>query len=194
MEKLAAAARGESLQLRLACIHPQLTRSWQQLSGDLQLQIGGTLSMEVGGGRLAACSYSASETTLSSGLVGSTMHIDYCIVEDYLEAANHCVTHLRPTPCPGLQDIMERLVDKVQFEVQDAERMLCANLNTLALVHILAAAPRESGSQDAATVEGPVADNSQSNPLKRPRQRKYDRADAVAEAVRLLEQSYRQVQ
>lgn len=87
---------------------------------------------------------------------------------------------------------MERLVDKVQFEVQDAERMLCANLNTLALVHILAAAPRESGSQDAAMVEGSVADNSQS---KRPRQRKYgNRADAVAEAVRLLEQSYRQVQ
>jgi hypothetical protein len=102
MEKLAAAARGESLQLRLACIHPQLTRSWQQLSGDLQLQIGGTLSMEVGGGRLAACSYSASETTLSSGLVGSTMHNDLCIVEDYSGGAKSLRDPSAPHPLPWI--------------------------------------------------------------------------------------------
>lgn len=38
-------------QLRLACTHPQLTRHWKNLQSDLQLTLGGTLSMEVGAGR-----------------------------------------------------------------------------------------------------------------------------------------------
>lgn len=46
-EKLREDAANRLLQLRLACIHPQLTKHWQQLSTDLQLDVGGTLSMEV---------------------------------------------------------------------------------------------------------------------------------------------------
>lgn len=42
-----------ALQLRLACIHPQLTRHWKRLSGDLQLGAGGTLSMSEIMARLA---------------------------------------------------------------------------------------------------------------------------------------------
>jgi len=38
-------AAGELLQLRLACIHPQLTSYWQQLSSEMQLGRGGALSM-----------------------------------------------------------------------------------------------------------------------------------------------------
>ncbi len=46
-EKLREDAANRILQLRLACVHPQLTKHWQQLSTDLQLNMGGTLSMEV---------------------------------------------------------------------------------------------------------------------------------------------------
>ncbi|KDD72348.1 hypothetical protein H632_c3478p0, partial [Helicosporidium sp. ATCC 50920] len=62
-------------QLRLACVHPQLTRHWRTLEADLQLSLGGTLSME---------------------------------------------------------EIMQRLVDRAQWEVQAAERAYCGTLNTLA--------------------------------------------------------------
>lgn len=39
-------AQNELLQLRLACIHPQMTSYWRELSSELQLDQGGALSME----------------------------------------------------------------------------------------------------------------------------------------------------
>lgn len=42
---LQKAAASELLQLRLACLHPQLTTYWKQLSAELQLEQGGALSM-----------------------------------------------------------------------------------------------------------------------------------------------------
>lgn len=45
--KLQRLAANELLQLRLACIHPQLTAYWRELSAELQLEGGGgALSME----------------------------------------------------------------------------------------------------------------------------------------------------
>ncbi|KFM24288.1 E3 ubiquitin-protein ligase SHPRH [Auxenochlorella protothecoides] len=87
-------------QLRLACTHPQLTRHWKNLQSDLQLTLGGTLSME---------------------------------------------------------EIMQRLVDKAQFELQNLERALCATLNTLALVLVESVATR-AGAEDASpgAVDGEV--------------------------------------
>ena len=65
------------VQLRLACIHPQLTNFWrQEMSSDLQLGNGGTASMS---------------------------------------------------------EVLQRLVDKEQGDLQEAERLLCAHLNTLAM-------------------------------------------------------------
>lgn len=43
--KLQSTAANELLQLRLACIHPQLTSYWRLLSSELQLDQGGALSM-----------------------------------------------------------------------------------------------------------------------------------------------------
>ncbi|KAL6782339.1 hypothetical protein ACKKBG_A06415 [Auxenochlorella protothecoides x Auxenochlorella symbiontica] len=87
-------------QLRLACTHPQLTRHWKNLQSDLQLTLGGTLSME---------------------------------------------------------EIMQRLVDKAQFELQNLERALCATLNTLALVLVESVATG-AGAEDASpgAVDGEV--------------------------------------
>ena len=77
MEKLHEEERLSLLQLRLACIHPQLTKFWrQEMAGDLQLGSGGTTSMG---------------------------------------------------------EVLQRLVDKEQGELQEAERILCAYLNTLAM-------------------------------------------------------------
>jgi hypothetical protein len=45
-EKAEKLAQNELLQLRLACIHPQLTQYWRELSSELQLDQGGALSME----------------------------------------------------------------------------------------------------------------------------------------------------
>lgn len=64
-------------QLRLACIHPQLTKFWrQEMAGDLQLGSGGTTSMA---------------------------------------------------------EVLQRLVDKEQGDLQEMERLLCAHLNTAAM-------------------------------------------------------------
>lgn len=64
-------------QLRLACIHPQLTRFWtKDLASELQLASGGAASMN---------------------------------------------------------EILRQLVHKEEVELQEAERLLCANLNTLAM-------------------------------------------------------------
>ncbi|KAK9830399.1 hypothetical protein WJX72_011536 [[Myrmecia] bisecta] len=71
-------------QLRLACIHPQLTQYWKTLSGELQLEQGGALSMA---------------------------------------------------------EIMQRMCDGVQSELQSAERELCGTLNTLAQRLLAAKAP-----------------------------------------------------
>lgn len=77
MEKLHEEERHSLLQLRLACIHPQLTKFWQQeMAGDLQLGSGGTTSMG---------------------------------------------------------EVLQRLVDKEQGDLQEAERILCAYLCTLAM-------------------------------------------------------------
>lgn len=65
------------LQLRLACIHPQLTKFWrEEMAGDLQIGSGGMTSME---------------------------------------------------------EVLQRLVDKEQGELQEAERMVCYHLNTIAM-------------------------------------------------------------
>lgn len=77
MDKLHEEERLSLLQLRLACIHPQLTKFWrQEMAGDLQLGSGGTTSMG---------------------------------------------------------EVLQRLVDKEQAEIQETERILCAYLNTLAM-------------------------------------------------------------
>lgn len=77
IDKLHEEGMASLLQLRLACIHPQLTKFWrQEMSNDLQLGSGGTTSMS---------------------------------------------------------EVLQRLVDKQQVELQEAERLLCAHLNTLAM-------------------------------------------------------------
>ena len=40
-KELERIAKTELLQLRIACIHPQLTAYWKELSSELQLQVGG---------------------------------------------------------------------------------------------------------------------------------------------------------
>lgn len=78
--KLEEEGKSSLMQLRLACIHPQLTNFWRtEMAGDLQIGSGGMTSME---------------------------------------------------------EVLQRLSDKEQGELQEAERMVCSYLNTIAM-HLL---------------------------------------------------------
>ncbi len=77
VDKLQEEERQSVLQLRLACIHPQLTSFWKrEMSSDLQIGSGGSASM---------------------------------------------------------MEVLKRLVDKEQGDLQEAERNLCSYVNTLAM-------------------------------------------------------------
>ena len=66
-----------------------------------------------------------------------------------------------------LQEIMQRLVDKSQYELQEKERVLCSHLNTLAMVLLGSAgtgrkhraASSAAGPSTAAASSGAVAAN-----------------------------------
>lgn len=88
LESLEEMVYQEVGQLRLACIHPQLTKHWRELGAELDLNAGGTVSME---------------------------------------------------------EVMQRLVDKATFELQDAERSLCSHLNSLAIALLRSAADPGGG-------------------------------------------------
>ncbi|GAB4816117.1 hypothetical protein N2152v2_003163 [Parachlorella kessleri] len=137
-DKLREEAARELLQLRLACIHPQLTRHWQQLSSDLQLNMGGTLSM---------------------------------------------------------QEIMQRLVDKAQYELQEKERALCAHLNTLAMALLGTAGKAAAGAGKGQKGDGGEEEGEPgpSSPATKKRRRSGGQPprEAQQEALSLLEQSYR---
>eukprot|EP00890_Picochlorum_soloecismus_P000953 jgi/Picsp_1/1859/NSC_05326-R1_snf2 histone linker phd ring len=78
--KLEEEGKSSLMQLRLACIHPQLTSFWRtEMANDLQIGSGGMTSME---------------------------------------------------------EVLQRLADKEQGELQESERMVCSHLNTIAM-HLL---------------------------------------------------------
>ena len=95
----------ESVELRLACIHPQLTKHWQELGAELDLAAGGTVSME---------------------------------------------------------EVMQRLVDKATFELQDAERSLCGHLNSLAILLLRSTADLGGGEGTLSSLGGVLPKSSTS--------------------------------
>ena len=80
LTRLEEEGKSSLMQLRLACIHPQLTNFWRtEMAGDLQIGSGGMTSME---------------------------------------------------------EVLQRLADKEQGELQESERLVCSYLNTIAM-HLL---------------------------------------------------------
>jgi E3 ubiquitin-protein ligase SHPRH len=124
-------------QLRLACLHPQLTELWKDLHRDeLQVGVGGTL---------------------------------------------------------GMGEILGRLVDKAEADLQDEERALCSHLNTLAMV-VLGTAGGGGGAGDAGgspSGGGDPAPDSPAAAKKRRRASAPPPPEAAARGVALLEQSWR---
>lgn len=121
-------------ELRLCCLHPQLTQQWKKCNqSDLQATTGGTLSMD---------------------------------------------------------EILKRLIDKAQGDLQDIERSICSHLNTLAMVVLGVVSSSHEDDDGCDRVVQPQT----AAPAKRRKISKkgdaISRHAALQEALGLLEQSF----